>query len=167
MKADRPKLALQKTGTDLLVERLTFLILICMWINVIVSYRSLPQVIPVHFDFSGKPDRYDNKFMIFLLPFIVTIIFAGLYFLCGYPHKFNYPSVITVENAEKQYRLSTRLIRVINLIVVVAFSYITVKVIHDSKQPGSILDWWFVPVLILALLLPTGYYIYRSMKLKK
>lgn len=153
-----------KTGFDILLERLVFIILILLWIYVIISYQSLPEMVPMHYDISGKIDRYDNKIMTFLLPAILTLIVTGLFFLTRFSYKLNSPVPITKENAEVQYRIAGRMLRVINLVIVIAFSYITIKSIYDSTHPQSFLDWWFIPALFISLCGTTAYFIWKSFK---
>ncbi len=166
MNNDRPILTLHKTKADILLEQMALAVLIILWIYVIASYRSLPEIIPAHYDFQGRADRYDHKILIFLVPAITTVIFFGLRLINKYPNKFNYISTITKENAEKQYAFSTRLLRIISLVIVLTCSYLEAKVIHDSKEPVSLFDWWFLPFFFLGLMAPTVYYIWRSMKMK-
>ena len=163
---DRPQVILTKTLLDLFLERATIVILIMLWIYVIVSYSSLPEIIPAHYGLNGKVDRYDHKVMIFILPAILTVIVIGLRLLSRFSYKFNYLTPITKENAETQYRLSTRMLRVINFIIAIAFSYITMKEIYDSKQPQSYLDWWFIPALFAALMGTTIFFIWKGFKAK-
>ncbi len=40
----------------------------------IISYRYLPQMIPIHFDVSGNVDNYGNRLFIFLEPFIILLM---------------------------------------------------------------------------------------------
>ncbi len=166
MPPDKPQIKLVRTKFDIFLERAALSILILLWIYTIFSYSSLPAIIPAHYDYDGKVDRYDSKALVFLLPGILTIIFVLLTVLSRHPVKLNYMQTITKENAEQQYRISTRLLRVINLVIAIAFSYIVVKEIHDSQYTDASLDWWFLPALILGLILPTIYYILKGFKVK-
>ena len=161
---DRPQIKLIKTRLDVILESTTFIILAFLWVYVIISYKSLPEIIPAHYGMDGTVDRYDKKITVFLLPGILTIIVIGLRLLTRFAHKFNYLTPITKENAEKQYKLSTRMLRVINFIIAMAFSYIAIKEIYDSKQSQAVMSWWFIPALFVALIGTTGYFIWKGYK---
>ncbi|MEP7165982.1 MAG: DUF1648 domain-containing protein [Ferruginibacter sp.] len=99
MNFERPILKIKPSGTDILLDRLSSLGLIFLWIFTVVQYSKLPDTIPIHFNASGNIDNYGNKLSIFLLPAIISIVFVGLTILNKYPHIFNYIHKITAENA--------------------------------------------------------------------
>ena len=49
-------------------------ILTC-WLLVIVYWTTLPENIPLHFDWDGKPDEYGSRAAFFLLPVVAVILF--------------------------------------------------------------------------------------------
>ncbi|HSZ85804.1 MAG TPA: DUF1648 domain-containing protein, partial [Puia sp.] len=44
-------------------------------------YDSLPETIPTHFGFSGKPDGFGNKSILWTTGAILPIVSIGIYFL--------------------------------------------------------------------------------------
>ena len=126
----------------------------------------LPDVIATHFDISGKVDSYGSKLVMFLLPTIGTVLFAGLLLVNKYPYKFNYPAKITYENALKQYTLATKIIRFLKSSIMILFDFIVVMIYSSSsgKSDGSI--FFIIPIIILLILAPTFFYIYKSHKAK-
>ena len=166
---NQPKLPISKNKIDYLMESIAFLMLIYTWVISINSYKDLPSVIPIHYDVFGKADNYGSKSNIWILPIITTIIVIGFYFLNKIPHKYNYIVKITEENAQRQYKMSTRLIRFLQLDISILFSYINYKEISGAKQLNSSLDWWFLPLLLSTIFVPTIYMIVStsSMQSKK
>ena len=134
-----------------------------MWGFCFYHYNSLPEIIPTHYGVNGKADDFGSKKILFLIPAIVSIIVMGMRWLNKYPHKFNYMTTITEENAESQYRMATRLIRYIQFIISVLFSYIVVKTVEDSYVEQSKLDIWFVFILEAAIFVPTVYTLYTAL----
>jgi len=55
---------------------------------------------------------------------------------------------ITEENALKNYRFSTRVVRVVNFLCVLLLAYITYMIIESAFGKQYNLGTWFVPLLI-------------------
>jgi len=130
IKNDRPILKIKLTKFDYLLESISLLVYLGTIIYIIYYYNKLPNIIPIHFDFSGKADAFGNKSQIISIPIINTILYIGLTVLNKYPHIFNYLGEITLDNAASQYKFATRLLRFIKLIVMIVFLVIVISVIH-------------------------------------
>jgi uncharacterized membrane protein len=166
MQNNRPKIKLQKTTFNYLIEITTLAILVLAWAYVILSYSELDSEIPVHFNASGEADRYGDKQSIFLLPLISTMLFIGLSVLNKYPHIFNYPTEITEENAERQYNNATNLIRILNLIIVLVFAFIIFKTVNARTENSEALGEWFLPTFIIINNIPALYFLTKAFKKK-
>jgi uncharacterized membrane protein len=59
----------------LIIQVLLFLFL---WIYTIIHFSELPEIIPQHYGFDGKPNVYGNKSMIWTLPIIGSLLFLLL-----------------------------------------------------------------------------------------
>ena len=163
----RPEISIEKKTIDIFFEMAALLSIFFMWAFCLYHYKSLPETIPTHYGTNGIADDYGNKKTLFLIPFIVTVIIFGMRWLNKYPHKFNYMAAITVENAERQYGMATRLLRYLQFIIAVLFTYIVVKTVEDAYVKQSKLDIWFVFILIAAVFVPTVYTVYTALINKK
>ena len=159
----RPEIIIQKKSIDIFFEMVALLTIIFMWAFCLYHYKSLPEIIPTHYGANGIADDYGSKKTLFLIPGIVTIIVMGMRWLNRYPHKFNYMTAITADNAERQYRMATRLIRYLQFIIAVLFNYIVVKTVEDAYVKQSTLDIWFVFILEAAVFVPTVYTVYTAL----
>ncbi len=96
---------------------LNFGLLVFLWWFTIKHYKSLPQIIPTHFDFDGKADQFGNKKYSFLMPAVLT----ALYFLFAYvvrsPESSNYPVEITEDNKNAQFLIMKIFIRWLFLLI--------------------------------------------------
>jgi uncharacterized membrane protein len=145
-----------------MLDRCTVILLLLMWIYTAFHFNQLPDTIPVHFNVKGETDRFGSKYTIWLLPLIVTGVAVFLGYLSRFPHTFNYPQNFSEKDAEKQYKLATRLLRILRLIIGMLFTYINFRIIYAVNHNHSTLDGWFIPVLIVSLVVPTLWYIYQS-----
>lgn len=148
---DRPKIIVEKSGIDYLMEILGILIIIAMFIYNIINYSNLPERIPSHFDVEGNVDSYGDKATIWILPVISLLLFISLYLINKYPHLFNYPVEITVNNAKEQYLKATRLIRYLNTLIAFIFAFINYKTIQIALGNAQQLGNGFMFFLIAGL----------------
>lgn len=120
----QPKLKIALTTTDKVLEMLGWAGVLAIWVLTIANFQHLPDTIPVHYNFAGEPDRFGSKGSLFILPVVATVLYTGLTTLNNYPHLFNYLTLITTDNARKQYTTATKIIRYIKVIIVVIFGFI-------------------------------------------
>jgi len=159
---DRPKIQLSLTTADKCWEIIGWLAVIGLWIWVIAHYPKLPGVIPTHFNEAGKPDGFGRKAYVLALPLMATILFLGLTVLSRFPYIFNYPTSITKDNALRQYKNATRLIRYLKLNIVVIFGLVALRAIQRPGGEQSGLGAWFLPLILGLILIPLGFYIVKS-----
>jgi uncharacterized membrane protein len=156
----RPQLEIEKQPLDNALE-LTGLIGVLVMIALPIYYwGEIPSIVPTHFSATGQPNDYGSKWTTISLPLIGALLYFGLNWITRFPHKFNYPLKITKDNAAEQYRMATRLVRLVGTLVALSFAYLTYTIIHTSlgtmEGPGSN----FVLVFTVSILLvPFAYLI--------
>lgn len=134
MAAERPKLKIPLTGSDKVIEALCWFGLAFIWVWAILAYFTLPEIVPVHFNPSGQADGYGSKVSMLFLPVIPTVLAIGLTILNRYPHTFNYLEEITHANAERNYRMGTRVLRWSKLFLVIVFGSVVLLVTNSANQ---------------------------------
>lgn len=162
----RPRIRPEKEPLDLLFEVAGLIGVVAMVVITAINYHGLPDQVPTHFNGSGLPDDHSGKGMTWLLPVIAVILFSGLMILNRFPFTFNFPVNITSENAERLYRHACRSMRILNLLLVIMFFYLTWQSIAVAKGQSPGLGIWFVPVNTIAILIFTIYMIVRMYRLK-
>lgn len=145
----RPRIQIEKEAIDVWVELLGLLALVAMFAYPAYYYPELADEIPQHYGADGKPDSYGSKSMVWLLPIIGLVLYAGLWYLNRLPHLFNYTTAITEENAERQYRLATRMMRCVNTFIAITFAYISYSIVRGGLDDETSLGLWFIPVMIV------------------
>ena len=158
---ERPKLKLELTKIDKIVEIMAWLLICANWALVINTYKSLPNIIPTHYNGAGLADGFGDKSMIFTLPLVATVLFVGLTILNRFPHIFNYPTDISTNNALKQYTNATRLIRYLKVIFVVIFGLISYQTIKHAKGQTEGLGVWFLPLTLGLIFIPIIYFLIK------
>ena len=162
MNKEQPVVKIKKEPIDYFLEYGALVVLFATWGFTIYHFNKLPDIIATHFDFNGNPDGFGSKYTIWLLPIILTLVYMLIYVLNRYPHKFNYLTKITEQNAYKQYTLASRMMRILLFNITILFAFITFKEIDGAYTKSSTLEWWFIPLLLGSMIIPTFYMIIAS-----
>ena len=167
MKSERPKLKIPFQTIDLVIELASIAVLLLLWIHLILDYSSLPETVASHFNATGNPDGYSDKIFLWLLPALATLIYIGVFIANRFPHLHNYMVNITEENALKQYRFSTRILRVVNFLCAFMFAYINYQIIIGAHSNTSELGiGFFIIIISVSIFLPIFILVYQQ-KLKQ
>ena len=151
---------------EISLEIITFICIIFIYGITIVTYINAPDIIPTHFNAAGVIDGYGSKGSIIIIPIIVTGLYVMFALLGNYPQAYNYAVKITESNREKQYKMATIFIRILDLELVGIFTYIqlaTLKIINAGEGNLSIA---FLPITMLIVFGTIGVYVYKSIKTK-
>ena len=157
----QPKIKIVNTPFDTLLEGIAIVLLVVFWVYVGMTYASLPDIIPTHYNGSGVADGFGSKKSIWSLPVVATILYGLLTVLRFYPHYFNYPSTLTEAEAPRAYRDAIQLVRVLKMVVILIFGAIAYTTIENTKTASTELGVWFLPIVLLAIFLPIGFYVFR------
>jgi hypothetical protein len=163
---NRPKITIERTQSDVLIDLLSVFLLIGLWAIVFYSIFDLPDIIPMKFDSSGAVTSSGSKFAILILPIISTITYIKLRALNNYPHTFNYAVKITEENALVQYTAATKMLRSVNFAVVWVMFVLVLQIIGSAKGFLIIPHWLLMMIIIASVFIPIGYYMSKSLRNK-
>ena len=158
----RPKIKIRLEPVDIIWEMLGILGLVLLFAFPIIYYSHLPDTIPIHFDLKGNADGYGSKVTVWLLPIIGLFTYVMMFVINLYPHTFNYLVPITPENAPRQYQIACRMIRVLNTVIVLGFTYFVYAFIQDALGKTNGLSLWFIAAYIIAIFAVIIWALYRS-----
>ena len=97
---NRPKITLPKTTLDIVLEWVTWGLLLGTVILLGSYYSGLPEKVAIPFNWPSKDQNgFGTKDILWSSPLINGIIIIGIHQLNRYPWVFNYPTTITKENA--------------------------------------------------------------------
>ena len=145
----RPKIKLKLSSHDWVIEFLGLSFLIILIAIPLFYYNQLPERIPTHFNAAGEPDGFGGKSSLFLLPATGFFMYVLFTVLEAFPHIYNFPVSITSENAEVQYRLATRLMRILKTVILIVFSFISWMSIRTAAGNAAGLGKMFLPVFMI------------------
>ena len=157
----RPRIPINLTTTDYLFEIIGLIGIICSIVLPIYYFNDLPDQIPKHFNALGQVDSHGNRGIIWLLPAIGLFLYVGLTILNKFPFAFNYPTIITNENAEKLYTIGTRTVRLLKVIVVLSFVFLNFKTIEIALNKSTEIGKFYLPIFLAVLIILIGTTIYK------
>mgnify|MGYP000936454574 CR=1 FL=1 len=141
--------------------------LLGFWIYILMNYQKLPDIIPTHFNGSGIADGFGKKWTIFISPILATVFFIGLAILTRFPKLFNYPTTITKDNAKIMHTIAKRMIRVLNLIIIIIFFVIEYKTIQIALGVTEDLGRVFIMMILALIFVPIFYFLIQFSKNSK
>ncbi|AOV09044.1 DUF1648 domain-containing protein [Sporosarcina ureilytica] len=163
---DRPKLKLKLTPLELVLNVITIILFVGSLVYLFVSWTTLPNEVPAHYNSLGEVDRWGHKWEMVILPIIAVILWIGMTILEKYPHVYNYMN-LTKENIEAQYLNGRLMVNVIKNIITIIFAYINWNNIQVALGRHESLGTWFTPMFFICIFIPTGYFIFRSIRLSR
>jgi uncharacterized membrane protein len=163
MSNKRPKIKVPLEPLDIITEIITISLLASLIIYTVMVYQEMPDTIPIHLNANGGANGFSNKITLFMLPMIGIPLYILLFVLNKYPHIHNYMANITEENALKNYRFSTRVVRFTNLFVVVIFVLLQYMMVQSARGITFSFGNWFTPIiLVISFMIPIVLILYQS-----
>lgn len=136
---------IKSSAADVFMEILGLLLLAGSAVRLIVSWPSIPDRIPMHYNFAGEIDRWGGKESLIFLFGVEFLIYALITVTERFPSIWNTGVEVTPENREKVYRTLKYMIKTIKLIVVFIFTYL----IWKSAEAEALPVWFTFGYLIL------------------
>ena len=146
---------------------LNIAIVLFTWAIAINVYDELPDRIPTHFGFDGKPDRWSDKtpFRFYMIPVIQSVIVAVFIWIIRYPKLFNFPQKDDVkkwpeEKRKPVYEYLSKMVLVFGLITNLLFLSVLYSIIYAAKTKTTnkgfliliiIIGFSFLPLTAYAL----------------
>lgn len=161
---NRPRVKVVPSRADKVMEFFSWFLLILLWLIPILSYSNLPDTIPVHYSVTGDVDKWGARMSIYVLPIVGTILFILLTVVNHYPHIFTFPIKITHENAPRQYKVATELMRCMKSALLVVFILVVVFTIRTARGETAGLGFWFIPIALVLLFILTVIFVVRMHK---
>jgi uncharacterized membrane protein len=160
---NKPKFKIRRKTLDWVIEFTAFSFLVILIALPLIFSNDLPERIPIHFNLAGKPDGYGTRMILWSLPIIGAAMYFGMTILEAFPYIYNYPVEITPDNVVNQYRLGTRLIRILKTIILMIFSFISYQTIKTALGKTTGLGKAFLPIFLLITSGVIIIYIVRSL----
>ncbi|MDP4172097.1 MAG: DUF1648 domain-containing protein [Bacillota bacterium] len=153
------------TTVEKVIKVLSGLLIAILFLYIYLMWSKLPEKVPTHFNAAGQVDGWDGKSSIWMVPIIGLVLFVMLSILERFPHIFNYPFMVTKENAPKLYLEARRLLVILNLEIILFFALVSWGIVQAAFGHDS-LSIWFIPVFLIVIFGTLGIVIYRLFRVR-
>lgn len=150
---------IRPTIVDIIMEGLSFITVVGTTLYLIISWGSLPDTIPMHYNLSGEIDRWGGKEELIFLPVMMWIIYLGITLMQRFPQVWNTGVIVTPENRERVYRTLKYMVESLKFIVVVDFLLLTI-----FSATGRNLPVWFTFVFLGVLAADLVFWLVRLVR---
>jgi uncharacterized membrane protein len=162
---NRPVLKIKKTPLEIALNIASLLLFIGSVLYLLMKWPSLPNRVPMHYNFFGEVDKWGSKGMIFLHPIIGAVLWISLTIFEKFPHVYNYIG-LTEENIEQQYKNGRIMINVIKNEILIYISYSNWKDIKAAYGHDITFGTWDLPLFLIVLFGSITFFIVRSIRLR-
>ncbi len=151
---------------ELFVELLAVLGVVGSAFLYLFSIGSLPEKIPTHFGFSGKPDDWGSKYNI-IIPLIVGLfLYALLTVTWFFSANYNYPVKPNSARKEAQSEHAKKLILILKAELTWIFFYLLYKTIQVANGNAEGLGAGFIFVFLTTIFGTIGFFVFKMNKVK-
>ncbi|SIT84273.1 DUF1648 domain-containing protein [Edaphobacillus lindanitolerans] len=161
---DRPKIEVPKTTIERLLNWIGGLTFAAGLLYLMVSWGSLPDQVPGHYDGAGEVDRWGSKWELLVLPSITAVLTVFLSFIEKHPEWHNYMVSLNERNIEFQYRNSRQLLNTIKNLLLITFTFLNWKTIQVALGEADSLGMLFLPAFMAVTFIPIIVFAIRSFR---
>lgn len=146
---------------DMMMEIICLISLAGITLFLIINWASIPEKVPMHYDWAGNINRWGSKAELVILPIISWMLYLFITAMEQFPTMWNTGVTVTEENQERVYRTLKYMVKSLKLIMVLDFTVLNICSITGRELPG-----WFLIVFLGAVFGDLIIWIIRLMKVK-
>lgn len=130
-------------------------------IYLVVAWASIPEQVPLHYDWAGNIDRWGSKGELLILPIISWILYLFVTFIEQVPRIWNTGITVTEKNQVHVYRTLKYMVKSTKTIMVIDFAILNINTILGKSLPT-----WFTVVFLVTIFGNLIFWIVRLVKIK-
>ena len=140
---DLKSVKVYRTTQGTILEVLFAIVAVVVWGIIVWLVAKAPDIVPTHFDASGKPNEYGPAAGIMIPCAIITLVAIGIMITAYYPRHLNLPFKVSNIRQVKLAILSVRIAGIILLLIALAAAY----TLLGMESPNA------TPIIALVILL--------------
>ena len=123
----------KKTTFSKITNLISLLSVVGIVLYVIITWKSIPDMIPGHYNIAGEIDKYSSKNSIWILIVVQILLFTMMSVLERFPNIWNTGVKITEENRERVYTNLRNMQTYLKMMIMIYFSYMTFQSIGGGN----------------------------------
>ena len=150
---------IKNSAADIIMEVLGLIMLIGTPLYLFISWPSIPDKLPMHYNFAGEIDRWGGKGEILFLVVLWWIMYLVISAVERFPQIWNTGVKVTAANQARVYRTLKYMVVSLKLIVTADFAYMIVNITLCRPLGG-----WFTPVFLVLVFGDMAFWIIRLVR---
>ena len=135
---------------------ISFIVLVSMFLYLILTWSTIPDTIPTHFDGTGDADSWNGKGTLIIMPAFAVLLYSMITLLEHHPDAWNTGIKLTPQNQDRVLAAVHGMIVITKLAMLLSFAWInycSARCINLGK--------WFTPVSLTVIFGSIAYYLIK------
>lgn len=138
---------IKNSPADIIMEILGLIMLIGTPLYLLIRWSSIPDKLPMHYNFAGEIDRWGGKGEILFLVVMVWILYLMISLVEHFPSIWNTGVQVTSENRARVYRTLKYMVKTLKLVMTLIFTFLIFNTVAGTPLPG-----WFTPAYLILII---------------
>lgn len=153
---------IKNSPADIIMEVLGLIMLIGTPLYLFISWPSIPDKLPMHYNFAGEIDRWGGKGEILFIVVMLWIIYLMISLVEHLPSVWNTGVQVTPENRERVYRTLKYMVKTLKLAMTLVFTFLILNTVAGTPLPG-----WFTPAYLILIIGDLAFWLIRLYRVRK
>lgn len=147
---------------DIIMEVLGLVMLIGTPLYLVIRWSSIPDKLPMHYNFAGEIDRWGGKGEVLFLVVMVWILYLMISLVEHFPSVWNTGVQVTSENRMRVYRTLKYMVKTLKLAMTLVFTFLIFNTVAGTPLPG-----WFTAVYVILIIGDLAFWLIRLYRVRK
>ena len=152
---------IKNSPADIIMEILGLIMLIGTPLYLLIRWSSIPDKLPMHYNFAGKIDRWGGKGEILFLVVMVWILYLMISLVEHFPSIWNTGVQVTSENRARVYRTLKYMVKTLKLVMTLIFTFLIFNTVAGTPLPG-----WFTPAYLILIIGNFAFWLIRLYRVR-
>ena len=147
---------------DIIMEVLGLVMLIGAPLYLVIRWPSIPDKLPMHYNFAGEIDRWGGKGEVLFLVVMVWILYLMISLVEHFPSVWNTGVQVTPENRMRVYRTLKYMVKTLKLAMTLVFTFLIFNTVAGIPLPE-----WFTVVYVILIIGDLAFWLIRLYRVRK
>ena len=152
---------IKNSPADIIMEILGLIMLIGTPLYLLIRWSSIPDKLPMHYNFVGEIDRWGGKGEILFLVVMIWILYLMISLVEHFPSIWNTGVQVTSENRARVYRTLKYMVKTLKLVMTLIFTFLIFNTVAGTPLPR-----WFTPAYLILIIGNFAFWLIRLYRVR-
>lgn len=152
---------IKNSPADIIMEILGLIMLIGTPLYLLIRWSSIPDKLPMHYNFAGEIDRWGGKGEILFLVVMIWILYLMISLVEHFPSIWNTGVQVTSENRARVYRTLKYMVKTLKLVMTLIFTFLIFNTVAGTPLPR-----WFTPAYLILIIGDFAFWLIRLYRVR-